>query len=1151
LIFRKWGEKDLTKKIILVLTTLFFILIFCGGVSATNIPVNNVTGIQNAINTANNGDTLNLSAGTYKEHEIIVDKNLTITGPQPTGNNPPRAVIDAQQQGRVFNILSGVNVTLQYLLIQNGNTVTDIANPFGGGIYNTGTLNVKNCSIQTNNASSGGGIYNTGTLNITGGTINNNTAIYGGGINNDYGTLNITGGTINNNNAAYGGGGIYNTGTLNITGGTINNNNAAYGGGGIINLYGALNINITAINNNTSNYGGGIYNTGTLNISGGTINNNTANYAGGICNDVGTVTVTGTAINNNIALYNGGGIYNTGTLNETGGTINNNTANYGGGLYNSYGTMTLTDSYVDYNTAISGYNSGGIDNDHGTLNIIRTAINFNSGPYGAIRNENDYLVGITINGSAQNPAWHTETVDSPGDVGITTSMALDNANNPHILYYDRYVNTWKYASRENGIWHKETFDNASGYDDARKTSPNSLVLDSQGNPHIIYPSPDGLKYAYKENNIWHIEIVDSNNGTFSSIALDTEGNPHISYRGSADGNLYYRFKSDWGWSNPIAVDSAGNWCPTSIQVDKQDNAHIAYMKNGVGLVYASQGVSSGSFYHETAYSGGNVMTTGQWRALSLALDSQGKPLIAYLAMNSSGCYFEYVYKDSTWHAEELNKPLARDGCWMYYFSIAVDSQGKPHICYSCGIGDSGNFGETSLRYLTQNANGDWNTPIIIDTYPTQMSSSSPYNGDVGRFCSMALDSKGNPYISYYDGINKNLMYTYFIDTTPPSVDVNPVGGAFNAPLIVTLTATDQQSIATIYYTTDGSTPTTNSTQYASPISISTNTTLKYFAVDLAGNPSIVYSQLYTMDMVVPTVNTTDPVNNASNVPPNKVIKVTFSEPIKIGNGLVELKKSGGTLIPITMSIGGNVLTITPTSSLSEALYALILYAGCITDLAGNPVEAKTTNFSVGTSPTVTSTDPANYAVNVAADKVIKVTFNKAIKAGNLNFVVLKTSTGTVIPTTKSITDNVLTITPNSALGEAKYLLLLYAGCVTDLSGNPIAATTRTFSAGNGPVVTVTDPVNYAVNVTRNKVITATFNEPILAKYLTLIYLKTATSGILVSTTKSVSGNTLTITPTSPLAAGTRYILMIYTFAVTDLSGNSNVNKAISFTTGET
>ncbi len=218
------------------------------------------------------------------------------------------------------------------------------------------------------------------------------------------------------------------------------------------------------------------------------------------------------------------------------------------------------------------------------------------------------------------------------------------------------------------------------------------------------------------------------------------------------------------------------------------------------------------------------------------------------------------------------------------------------------------------------------------------------------------------------------------------------------------------------------------------------------------------------------------------------------------------------------------------------------------------VDNQTVHTSVtidATPPTVISTNPAQYAVNLPSNQVFTVTYSEPIKAGNLNLVVLKTSTGTIIATTKTITGNVLTITPNSALGEAKYLLLLYAGSVTDLAGNPAAALSRTYGVGAQPYVTSTNPANYAVNVPRNTAITATFNEPILAKYLTLIYLKTATGGIVVATTKSVSGNVLTITLTTPLAAGTRYMLMIYTFAVTDLAGNSNVNKAISFTTGAT
>ena len=94
--------------------------------------------------------------------------------------------------------------------------------------------------------------------------------------------------------------------------------------------------------------------------------------------------------------------------------------------------------------------------------------------------------------------------------------------------------------------------------------------------------------------------------------------------------------------------------------------------------------------------------------------------------------------------------------------------------------------------------------------------------------------------------------------------------------------------------------------------------------------------------------------------------MTFNEPIKAGDYWIELKASNGTVIPITKSITGNVLTITPVNPLAEDKYTVIVHTGSITDLSGNPVALWSSKFSVGTSPTVTSVDPANNAVNVPA-----------------------------------------------------------------------------------------------------------------------------------------------------------------------------------------
>ena len=304
--------------------------------------------------------------------------------------------------------------------------------------------------------------------------------------------------------------------------------------------------------------------------------------------------------------------------------------------------------------------------------------------------------------------------------------------------------------------------------------------------------------------------------------------------------------------------------------------------------------------------------------------------------------------------------------------------------------------------------------------------------------------------------------------------------------------------------------------------------------------------MVSTDTSPPNVTTFDPVNGAVNVAKNKTIKVTFNENIKPGNMNIELKNRLGTNITISKSISNNALTIQPKSNLSESLYTLILYTGCVTDLAGNPVASKSSEFSVGTSPTITDINPRNGAVNVALDKTIKVTFSEDIKAGSNYSVELKDNTGNLMPIIKSISGKTLSIDPVSNLSESSYTLILSKGCVTDLAGNPVASKSSKFSSG-APYLTITDPINKAVKVDRNKVITLAFNKPIKAGNMR-IYLKTS-NGTLVTIYKSISGNVLTIKHTSLLKANTQYTINLYNGCIKDLNGNLVTNKAITFTTG--
>ncbi|AEG18423.1 Ig-like domain-containing protein [Methanobacterium paludis] len=291
----------------------------------------------------------------------------------------------------------------------------------------------------------------------------------------------------------------------------------------------------------------------------------------------------------------------------------------------------------------------------------------------------------------------------------------------------------------------------------------------------------------------------------------------------------------------------------------------------------------------------------------------------------------------------------------------------------------------------------------------------------------------------------------------------------------------------------------------------------------------------------PTVKSVDPANNAVNVALDKVIKVTFSESIKAGTGWIELVTSNGTVVPSSWSISGNILTVTLNSTLTKGVnYLLLIHTGSVTDLEGNKVAGYVSRFTGDVvAPAVKSVDPANNAVNVAHDKVIKVTFSESIKAGN-GWIELVTSNGTAVPSNWSISGNVLTITLNSTLSKGvNYLLLVHTGSVTDLAGNSAKGYVSRFTADTiAPTVKSVDPGNNNINVASK----VTFSESIKAGtgWIELVN----SNGTLVPSTWSINGNVLTVTPTGVLSKGVEYTLLIHTGSVADLAGN-NVSGYVS------
>ncbi len=87
---------------------------------------------------------------------------------------------------------------------------------------------------------------------------------------------------------------------------------------------------------------------------------------------------------------------------------------------------------------------------------------------------------------------------------------------------------------------------------------------------------------------------------------------------------------------------------------------------------------------------------------------------------------------------------------------------------------------------------------------------------------------------------------YVIGTVTATPSFSPVGGTYTATQTVSIS--DSSPGATIYYTTDGSTPTTTSSVYNGPITVSSSETLEALANAASLTPSTVNTAVYTIQV---------------------------------------------------------------------------------------------------------------------------------------------------------------------------------------------------------------------------------------------------------------------------------------------------------------
>ncbi len=268
----------------------------------------------------------------------------------------------------------------------------------------------------------------------------------------------------------------------------------------------------------------------------------------------------------------------------------------------------------------------------------------------------------------------------------------------------------------------------------------------QGYPVIAYSDALGnLKYAAlnPQTLTWNLLRVDAGGG-YTSLAVDAAGIVHVAYLG-ATGQLKY-WKNNQGQGLIQVIDSetglGGMGFFNSIQVDGSGVPRVSYYywKAPDGLPTADRlkfAFASGSSWARTFAD----PTFGRGRYNSLGLDALGTLYIAYFdgtarrlrLANGAGGIFATQVVDS------VGEP-------GYFNSIAIDrTTSLPRISYIAGT--SFQLRYASALTLTPTTS-TWSFQDVAGVGPI---------GD-GSVTSLALDSAGNPHISYYDAATTSLKY---------------------------------------------------------------------------------------------------------------------------------------------------------------------------------------------------------------------------------------------------------------------------------------------------------------------------------------------------------------------------------------------------------
>lgn len=278
------------------------------------------------------------------------------------------------------------------------------------------------------------------------------------------------------------------------------------------------------------------------------------------------------------------------------------------------------------------------------------------------------------------------------------------------------------------------------------------------------------------------------------------------------------------------------------------------------------------------------------RYLFQGFDQYGAPIYNY---NNMDIYNQSTdFPDVTDVSRVIFQPGESDGGTLYVAGSSNGNgsftqvarydhwdQGNRTATWVANIPNSSTITPNSISEVGNYFFIDYNTPHYISVYSTADGSyvgeidpgtnvggtNDVGNDDEWQSTSAYLRSNGQYVITKEEDYQaKQLLYVW----TPPGVEpqasaptFSPAGGTYTSAQSVTIS--DSTSGATIYYTTDGTTPTTSSSVYSSPINVSSTVTIEAIATASGYSTSPVSSTTYTISS---SSGSESPYNGPHNLP---------------------------------------------------------------------------------------------------------------------------------------------------------------------------------------------------------------------------------------------------------------------------------------------